>query len=138
MSDNEKLFEVFEYLKGEGLIKTLVELSGVLNTNKAGINDLKTGHKKISIENIRDMKNSYPQINLDWWLIDRGDMILPDRNLPMAAEPAPQYDTVSDRQIINSLHKVISAQDKTINALETVIASQTGKKDVLTSSAGVL
>lgn len=72
MSDNERLFEVYEELKKQGRINTYVELAKALNTNKAGINDLKSGKKKVSVDNIRSMKSSYSDINTDYLLTGNG------------------------------------------------------------------
>ena len=82
MADNVKIFEIFEKLKAIGRINTYVDLAKVLNTNKAGIHDLKAGRKKASVDNFRSMINSYPEINPEWLLMGKGDMLC-------AAEPAP-------------------------------------------------
>lgn len=75
MTDNERFFAVFDLLKKRGQIKTYTQLAEVLGTNKAGVNDLKNGKKKISVENIRSMKSTYPEISLNWLILEEGDMI---------------------------------------------------------------
>lgn len=74
MTDNERLFIAYDFLKQKGCINTYTELAEVLGTNKAGINDLKNGKKKVSIENIRSMIKSYPQISLEWLILEDGSM----------------------------------------------------------------
>lgn len=74
MTDNERLFTVYNFLKQKGCINTYIQLAEVLGTNKAGINDLKNGKKKVSIENIRSMIKSYPQISLNWLILEEGSM----------------------------------------------------------------
>jgi hypothetical protein len=74
MTYNERFFMVFEELKKMGQIGTYVELAVVLQTNKAGVNDLKTGKKKLSIDNIRSMKMSYRNINCEFIITGEGPM----------------------------------------------------------------
>ncbi|MDZ4329175.1 MAG: hypothetical protein U0945_01165, partial [Flavobacterium sp.] len=74
MSDNERLFIAYDFLKQKGYIKTYTQLAEVLGTNKAGINDLKIGKKKVSIDNIRSMIKSYPEISLNWLVLEEGSM----------------------------------------------------------------
>lgn len=74
MTDNERLFIAYDFLKQKGYINTYTELAEVLSTNKAGINDLKNGKKKVSIENIRSMIKAYPQISLEWLILENGSL----------------------------------------------------------------
>ena len=53
-------------------------LAEVVGTNKAGINDLKSGKKKISVDVICGMKKAYPDISLDWFVLGEGTMFLKD------------------------------------------------------------
>lgn len=75
MKENERFFELIEYLKVQGLLSNYVELANVLATNKAGVSDLKQGRKKISLEILNNMKLSYPAINLEWIITGKGEMI---------------------------------------------------------------
>lgn len=76
MDYNDKFFQFYEYLKQQGVLSTYVELAKVLNTNKAGINDLKNGKKKLSLEHIFSMKKSYPFLNIDWFIFDDENMVV--------------------------------------------------------------
>lgn len=80
MTDNERLFVAYAFLKDKGLIKTYIELSEILNTNKAGINDLKTGKKKVSLENFRSMIKSYPNLSLHWLILEEGSIEEVEKN----------------------------------------------------------
>jgi plasmid maintenance system antidote protein VapI len=80
MTDNERLFIAYDFLKKKGHIKTYTQLADVLDTNKAGINDLKNGKKKVSIENIRSMIKSYPEISLNWLVLEEGEMEIKEKN----------------------------------------------------------
>jgi plasmid maintenance system antidote protein VapI len=79
MNDNERLFTAYDFLKKIGHIKTYTQLAEVLGTNKAGVNDLKTGKKKVSLDNIRSMIKSYPEISLDWLVMEEGNMEIKER-----------------------------------------------------------
>lgn len=79
MTDNERLFIVYNALKEQGLINTYVELSEALKTNKAGINDLKSGKKKVTIDNLRSMKLSYPDVSIDFLLSEEGEPLISEK-----------------------------------------------------------
>lgn len=78
MEENKRFTELIDYLKECGLISSYVELANMLGTNKASINDIKQGRKKLSIEIIRGMIFSYPQVNIDWLFTGEGDMLKED------------------------------------------------------------
>lgn len=75
MNYNDRFFILFETLKKAGRIKTYVQLAEIIGTNKAGINDIKSGRKKLTLENIKSMILSYPDINLYWFLTESGDVL---------------------------------------------------------------
>lgn len=76
LSENIRFIELVEELKSKGLLDGYTHLAKILETNKAGISDIKQGRKKISIEIIRRMKLSYPDINTEWIIIGKGDMFM--------------------------------------------------------------
>lgn len=67
-----RFFEVFEHLKKNKQIKTQDDLAKILNTNKQAISDLKAHRKKLSIENLFDLKKSYEFISLDFIILGVG------------------------------------------------------------------
>lgn len=73
MNENIRFIQVLDKLKDEGRITDYVQVSAELGTNKAGISDIKSGRKKLSIETLRRMKFSYPDINLEWIIMGEGD-----------------------------------------------------------------
>lgn len=74
MGENIRFMEVVESLKEIGEINDYVQLAAILETNKAGISDIKSGRKKLSIEILRRMKLSYPNINIEWVIMGEGEM----------------------------------------------------------------
>ncbi len=96
MNYNERFITLYDALKERGEIKTLVELSNILDTNKAGINDIKTGKKKVTLENINSMIISYPFINLRWFITGQGDMFNSDNENISERRLIPFYDAEAE------------------------------------------
>jgi len=109
MNYNERFFLVFEAIKKQGLIATYVELAAILETNKAGINDIKSGKKKLTIENIENMKLSYPMINCDYIIMGTGSMFDLERD----------NNDVKDHFI-----SIIESQQRTIENLSNFISKK--------------
>lgn len=80
-SENIRFITLIDTLKKEGLISDYVGIASVLGTNKAGISDIKYGRKKLSIEMIRSMKISYPQISIEWIVMGSGSMFIDQNSL---------------------------------------------------------
>ncbi len=72
--ENLRFIQLVDDLKATGKVADYVQLASILGTNKAGISDIKSGRKKISVELLRRMKLSYPNINLNWIIMGVGDM----------------------------------------------------------------
>ena len=73
MNENIRFMQLVETLKEGGVITDYVQLACILETNKAGISDIKSGRKKLSIDILRRMKLSYPTISLDWIVLGEGN-----------------------------------------------------------------
>lgn len=100
---NERFFKLYDALKAQGRISTYVQLAEILGTNKAGINDLKSGRKKISLDILLCMKNSYPDINLEWLITGDGGMFVPDikeKNVKTESNVKP-IDFIEDIETID-------------------------------------
>lgn len=116
MTDNQRLFDVFEHLKKEGKIKTYVELAEILGTNAAGINDLRTEKKKVSVSTLKIMKNSYPELNSEWLLTGKGSM------LAQANDPVDNSRLLYLEQRIKDLEDALNDKKKIIALLEDQLA----------------
>jgi len=103
MTDNQRFFLVYDELKKHGLINSYIELANALETNKAGISDLKHERKKLSIENIRRMKKSYQQANIDYILTERGGPLTEydyqTQEESKVGEPKVEYILKTDKRI---------------------------------------
>lgn len=73
MDENFRFIQVLDELKEKGIITDYVQAANDLGTNKAGISDIKSGRKKLSIELFRRLKLSYPTTNIEWIIMGEGD-----------------------------------------------------------------
>lgn len=78
MNENFRFIEILDRLKAAGRLTDYVQAASVLGTNKAGISDIKSGRKKLSLEILRRLKNSYHDISLDWIIIGSGTPFIID------------------------------------------------------------
>lgn len=76
MDENIRFIQVLDDLKKQGIISDYVQAANELGTNKAGISDIKSGRKKLSIEMLRRMKKSYREINVEWIVMGEGEMYI--------------------------------------------------------------
>lgn len=76
MTDNERFFIFFDYLKKHNKIDSQVQLADIIGTDKSGVSDLKAGRKKISLDHMRSMKKKYPELNLEWFIGEDNEMLL--------------------------------------------------------------
>lgn len=76
MDENFRFIQVLDGLKEKGIITDYVQAANTLGTNKAGISDIKSGRKKLSIELLRRLKLSYPNINIEWIIMGEGIYLL--------------------------------------------------------------
>ena len=105
MTENIRFFKIVDVLKKQKELADYVELAGILNTNKAGISDIKQGRKKLSIDNIRSMKISYPKISIDYIIMGEGEMfITPSANIVPVEVPSQKESPVIDK-LFSTLEK---------------------------------
>jgi hypothetical protein len=112
MSENIRFFEVVEALKKQRLLTDYVELADILHTNKAGISDLKQGRKKLSIDTIRSMKLSYPQISIEYIVMGEGDKFV-----NLESRITSEEVVVNDNSVMNRLFDTIDKKDLRIEEL---------------------
>lgn len=76
MEENARFISVIDTLRATKRLTDYVQAAQVLGTNKAGISDIKSGRKKLSLDLLRRMKESYPDVNLDYIVIGEGDLFI--------------------------------------------------------------
>lgn len=113
MSENIRFFKIVDALKKQKELTDYVELASILNTNKAGVSDIKQGRKKLSIDNIRSMKLSYPKINVDYIIMGEGEMfVTPSLNI------APvEVQSKNESPVIDRLFSTLEKKDQRIEEL---------------------
>ena len=89
MNENIRFMQVVETLKEGGVVTDYVQLASILETNKAGISDIKSGRKKLSIDILRRMKLSYPLISLDWIVLGEGEPFIRENTNKTATNNDP-------------------------------------------------
>lgn len=82
MNENSRFIQIIEGLKARGAVADYVQIAAILETNKAGISDIKAGRKKLSLDILRRMKLSYPYINIEWVIMGEGEMFHSNENTP--------------------------------------------------------
>jgi len=124
LSHNERLFHVFEYLKASGKISTYIAFGALIGENKAGVNDLKNGRKKATVEHFYRLKKSSPELNSDF-LVGVSDQLLGH-----AADTDDSYSTTThalpdDQQVvITALRETIASKNETIDALKALLETK--------------
>lgn len=76
MEENIRFIELLDTLINNGQVSNYVTISSQLGTNKAGINDIKTGRKKLPLDVIQKTKALFPQVNIDWLITGAGSMFI--------------------------------------------------------------
>ena len=130
MGENIRFMEVVESLKGIGVINDYVQLAAILETNKAGISDIKSGRKKLSIEILRRLKLSYPSINIEWVIMGEGEMF---HSQQQTAQPSGFEDKLL--KVIQEKDTVIREQAEDIGKLRERIAQLQREKGKNASDA---
>lgn len=113
MSENIRFFKIVEALKEQKVLTDYIELAGILRTNKAGISDIKQGRKKLSIDNIRSMKLSYPTINIDYIIMGEGEMFIS----PSVNTAPVEVQSQRESPVIDKLFSTLEKKDQRIEEL---------------------
>ncbi|MBQ2808706.1 MAG: transcriptional regulator [Bacteroidaceae bacterium] len=130
MSENIRFIEVIESLKQMGAVSDYVQVAAVLETNKAGISDIKSGRKKLSLEILRRMKLSYPSVNIEWVIMGEGEMF--------HTQSQPTQTTGFEDKLLNVIQEkdsVIRGQAEEIGQLRERIAQLQREKGKNVSDA---
>ena len=124
LSHNERLFQVFEYLKSANKIKTYTAFGALIGENKDGVNDLKNDRKKATVEHFYRLKNSYNELAADYLLGVSDELLRSD------TEGSGDYDSKTttpqgDHQaVISALRETIASKNETIEALKALLEKQ--------------
>lgn len=75
-------------------------------------------NRSMGIDKLENILKMYPDLNANWVMTGKGDMLL------SAHEETPKVEQLTYERTIESLNRVIIAQQKTIAALEKLIECQ--------------
>lgn len=67
----DRFFETYISLKKNRVIKSQTELAVILNTSKQSVSDIKYYRKKLTIENLVDLKKKHSDVNLEFIIIGK-------------------------------------------------------------------
>lgn len=95
MDENLRFVRILDDLKQKGIVTDYVQVANVLGTNKAAISDIKGQRKKLSIELLRRLKISYPNVNLEWVIMGAGEPFVPPDNKAQSASPIELIEKIS-------------------------------------------
>lgn len=68
----ERLSGILDKLKAYDIIKSYKEFAEDINETSVGLNDIKKGRKKLSVNHVRNINTKYPFINTDFILFNEG------------------------------------------------------------------
>lgn len=80
-----------------------------------------------SIDVLNNIAIEYPELNIEWLVIGRGEMLLKskvDEDVSIAAEPSPEYGTRKDKvdQALAGLSELMKSQQKAIEDIRNSLA----------------
>jgi hypothetical protein len=75
-SENQLIKDIESAFKERGHVKTSKEFAKLIGENDNGLSDIKAGRKRLTIDHIKNLKNSHPNFNMDWYLTGTGHMFL--------------------------------------------------------------
>jgi len=76
--ENERFSRILEKLKKYDIIKSYKEFADNINETSVGLNDIKKGRKKLSVNHVKNINIKYPFINTDFILFEEGLPFLDD------------------------------------------------------------
>lgn len=114
MDLTDRFFKVYDLLKKQGKIGSHVELGQVIGTNKAGVSDIKYGRKKLTIDHIKNMKISYPRVNLEWIILNEGEVF------------EEKEKNIHSGLLVKTQQKLIEKLEEEIQELKKAQEPQTG------------
>lgn len=129
MDENLRFIEVLDALKQRGKLSDYVQAASILETNKAGISDIKSGRKKLSIEILRRLKTSYPETNIEWVIMGEGDMFTSQQPTNTTGLEGKLLDMLQDKD------RIIREQAEEVGQLRERISSMERRKGENASNA---
>lgn len=124
MSENLRFIQVLEVLIASDEVSNYTAAATLLQTNRAGINDIRSGRKKLSIDLLRRLKQLYPDVSLDYVIMGEGT--------PFNEKESTSFSDITHKNsdLNNSLDaKEVLKQDNSPIGVSTVLLSILREKD---------
>lgn len=124
MDENLRFVQILDTLKENGIISDYVQIANVLGTNKAAISDIKGRRKKLSIEMLRRLKSSYPEISLEWVIMGTGTPFVAPNDTPASTSPLDFINKISEQaeeigRLKEKIHQLTIEKEKHVSAAST-------------------
>lgn len=128
MDENIRFVQILDLLKKKGVITDYVQAASILETNKAAISDIKARRKKLSIEILRRLKNSYHIVNLDWVIMGKGEPFVPENKETQSMNTSDLIEKIAEQaEEIGRLKEVIRHfSNEKENSITNTIATSVG------------
>ena len=128
MDENIRFVQILDLLKKKGVINDYVQAASILETNKAAISDIKARRKKLSIEILRRLKNSYPIVNLDWVIMGKGEPFVLENKETQSMNTSDLIEKIAEQaEEIGRLKEVIRHfSNEKENSITNTIATSVG------------
>jgi hypothetical protein len=114
----KRLLQIIEYQGFKNLND--FALNGLNYDSSSKLNRLKKENTSPSVEILLDISNKFQNINLDWLITGKGEM-LKSTGLNAVAKPKTQYIKVGPAIIVDAKDELIMMQKKEIIRLENAL-----------------
>lgn len=110
MPDNQTIAMLEQVFKEKKLIGTSKQFAELIGENANGLSDIKAGRKKFTIDHIRSLKNSHPDLNVDWIITGDGE-VFNKKNQPQQNDVAAELDRLKkDNSALIELNLMLGRQ----------------------------
>jgi hypothetical protein len=111
-----------EYIKFKGMAVTSFEKS--IGAANSYVNSI---YKSIGPDKVNVIIEKYPDLNMDWLLTNRGEMLTTKQEMVIETKEKPSYISADGYQFkyISLLEKSIASLERTVASLEAKIAELT-------------
>ncbi|NCX93140.1 MAG: hypothetical protein EBX40_00475 [Gammaproteobacteria bacterium] len=78
---SDRFFEALRYLIYKGRVKNKSDFADKIKEHRANMARIEQHERKLSLENIVNLKRHYPEISLDWLLLGEGELEIHDSSV---------------------------------------------------------
>ena len=127
MDKQERINEVFNYLRSHGIIHTQKDLAAAIGSTPQNISKILKGDPKVLTDSICvRIQKTFKMISADWLITGDGEMVIATDNNKTTTEqmPLPDYSSL--------VNAAIAAKDETISSLKReLVSNEESAKEML-------